>query len=237
MTLGGSLAKRSFDSWLPRILISSSWTILMTCWDGERAESTSSPIALTLMFSMSCLTTLKLTSASSSAIRISRRAPSMFSAVSFPSPRRFLNTRCSLSDRLSNMRIEIRRWGAAVFQRFFYYNHLCRRRGDPHTRCGHLPGAVHAELVHHPGARAEVGGKALYQAGNVEEDVAAAIVGAQESEALGFEIRHDGPGLLPSGSFAAGFGAAARRRGGPAGLVSNALLHQREVVFRPVRGL
>ena len=38
MTLGGSLAKRSFDSWLPRILISSSWTILTTCWEGERAD-------------------------------------------------------------------------------------------------------------------------------------------------------------------------------------------------------
>ena len=35
-TLGGSLAKRSLDSWLPRILISSSWTILMTCWRGRK---------------------------------------------------------------------------------------------------------------------------------------------------------------------------------------------------------
>src|SRR5689334_24832278 len=55
------------------------------------------------MFSMSCLTTLKLTSASRSAMRISRRAVSMFSAESFPSPRRFLKTRCSLSDKLSNI--------------------------------------------------------------------------------------------------------------------------------------
>src|ERR1051325_4198600 len=124
----------------------------MTCWDGERAESTSSPMALTLIFSMSCLTTLKLTSASSSAMRISRRAPSMFSAVSFPSPRRFLKTRCSLSERLSNMRIESRRDGAAVFQRFFYYNHLLGRgRGDAHAGSGHLAGAIHAELVEHAG--------------------------------------------------------------------------------------
>src|SRR5664280_3842583 len=63
------------------------------------------------MFSMSCLTTLKLTSASNSAMRISRRALSMFSAESLPSPRRFLNTRCSLSDRLSNMRIDQTRKG------------------------------------------------------------------------------------------------------------------------------
>jgi hypothetical protein len=47
-TLGGSLAKRSLDSWLPRILISSSRTILMTCWEGERDMSTSSPMAFCL---------------------------------------------------------------------------------------------------------------------------------------------------------------------------------------------
>src|SRR5450756_2796761 len=63
------------------------------------------------MFSISCLTTLKLTSASSSAMRISRRALSMFSAESLPSPRRFLKTRCSLSDRLSNMKIDQTRKG------------------------------------------------------------------------------------------------------------------------------
>src|ERR1035438_3338349 len=63
------------------------------------------------MFSISCLTTLKLTSASNSAMRISRRALSMFSAESLPSPRRFLNTRWSLSDKLSNMRIDQPRKG------------------------------------------------------------------------------------------------------------------------------
>ena len=83
--------------------MSSSWTIFMTCWEGESAARTSSPMAFTLMFSMSCLTTRKLTSASSSAMRISRKAVSMFSAESLPSPRRFLKTRCSLSERLSNM--------------------------------------------------------------------------------------------------------------------------------------
>src|SRR5262245_48384733 len=83
--------------------VSSSRTILTTCWVGERAESTSSPIAFSLTASISCLTTLKLTSASSSATRISRSAASMFAAVSLPSPRRFLKTRCSLSDKLSNM--------------------------------------------------------------------------------------------------------------------------------------
>src|SRR5260370_9407654 len=75
----------------------------ITCWVGEREASTSSPMAFSLTASISCLTTLKLTSASRSATRISRRAASMFAAESLPSPRRFLKTRCSLSDKLSNM--------------------------------------------------------------------------------------------------------------------------------------
>src|ERR1039457_4406379 len=127
-TLGGSLAKRNLDSWLPRILINSSRTILMTCWDGDSAISTSSPMAFCLMFSMSCLTTRKLTSASSKATRISRRADSMFSGDSLPSPRRFLKTRCNLSDRLSNMKFR-RRQGRPrrrAFIRFFHYTFYYR---------------------------------------------------------------------------------------------------------------
>ena len=48
-------------------------------------------------------TTLRLTSASSRATRISLRASAMFSSVSVPWPRRFLKTRCNLSVRFSNM--------------------------------------------------------------------------------------------------------------------------------------
>src|SRR5258708_24575247 len=103
MTLGGSLAKRSLDWWLPRIRGSSSRTMAIICWVGEREASTSAPIAFSLTASISCLTTLKLTSASRRATRISHRAVSMFAAESLPSPRRFLKTRCSLSDKLSNM--------------------------------------------------------------------------------------------------------------------------------------
>src|SRR5580658_1874499 len=105
-TLGGSLANLSFDSWLPRTLISSSLMIPITCCEGDSELSTSCPIARVLPLSMRCLTTLKLTSASSSATRTSRRAVSIFSAVRRPSPRRFLKTRCSLSDRLSNILID-----------------------------------------------------------------------------------------------------------------------------------
>ena len=103
ITVGGSFAIRSFDWWLPSVLISSSRTILTTCWVGESADSTSSPWAFSLIASMNCFTTRKWTSASSSATRISRNAASIFSAVNLPSPRRFLKTRCSLSDKLSNM--------------------------------------------------------------------------------------------------------------------------------------
>src|ERR1017187_1308711 len=129
----------------------------MTCCEGESAVSTSSPMALALMFSMSCLTTRKLTSASSSARRISRRALSMFSAESLPSPRRFLKTRCSFSDRLSNMS-------------------LCRG-SDADTARRHLSGAVHAEFVQHPRAGAQVGGQAFDQARDVKEDVPASVIG------------------------------------------------------------
>ena len=84
MTVGGCEANFSLAVSLPRISTSSSWTILMTCSAGESAVRTSWPMALARMCSMSSLTTLKLTSASSSARRISRSASSMFSSVSTP---------------------------------------------------------------------------------------------------------------------------------------------------------
>src|SRR5664279_4450246 len=49
------------------------------------------------------LTTLKFTSASSSARRTSRRASLMFSSVISPWPRSFLKTDSSFSERLSNI--------------------------------------------------------------------------------------------------------------------------------------
>src|ERR1035437_11131502 len=52
---------------------------------------------------MSCLTTLKLTSASSSARRMSRSASSMYSSVSLACPRRPLNARWSFSCKFSNI--------------------------------------------------------------------------------------------------------------------------------------
>src|SRR5579871_1340664 len=62
-------------------------------------------MALALMWSISSLTTLKLTSASSSAMRISRRASSMFSSVILAWPRRVLKARWSFSCRFSNIEV------------------------------------------------------------------------------------------------------------------------------------
>ena len=69
--------------------MSSSRTILMTCSEGERAVSDLGADGLARMCSTSSLTTLRLTSASSRATRISRRASAMFSSVRVPWPRRF----------------------------------------------------------------------------------------------------------------------------------------------------
>src|SRR3984957_3298617 len=55
---------------------------------------------------MSCLTTLKLTSASSTARRISRLASLIFSSVSLAWPRRLLKARCSFSCKFSNMALD-----------------------------------------------------------------------------------------------------------------------------------
>ena len=45
---GRLVGEAQLDSWLPRILISSSWTILMTCCDGREGAETSSPMAFDL---------------------------------------------------------------------------------------------------------------------------------------------------------------------------------------------
>ena len=70
----------------PKSASSSSRTILTTCWLGVRLLSTAWSIARSRTRSMNALTTLKLTSASSSARRISRSAASTVVSVSRVSP-------------------------------------------------------------------------------------------------------------------------------------------------------
>ena len=87
----------------PRSSQSSSWTILMTCCPGVRLSRTSLPTALALMFPTKSLTTLKLTSASRRASRISFNARSTSSSFKRPLPFSFLNIDSNFSVRDSNM--------------------------------------------------------------------------------------------------------------------------------------
>ena len=102
ITVGGFLANTSRRVSPPRIAISSSLTILMTCCAGFSAAETSAPVARCLIFAMNSRTTGSATSASSSAIRISRQVASMSAGVSRPLPRRFEKTVESRSERVSN---------------------------------------------------------------------------------------------------------------------------------------
>src|ERR1700712_2193241 len=103
MTVGGCEANLKRAVSVPRVAMSSSRTILTICSEGLRAVATSLPRDLARIFSMRSLTTVRLTSDSSRARRISRRASLMFSSVRVPWPRRFLKERWSFSERFSNM--------------------------------------------------------------------------------------------------------------------------------------
>ncbi len=83
----------------------SSRTIATTCWAGVRLLRTSSPTARSRTRSINALTTLKLTSASSSAIRISRSAASTDCSVRRASPRIWRKTSWRRSLRESNMTV------------------------------------------------------------------------------------------------------------------------------------
>src|SRR3972149_7101362 len=75
----------------------------MTCCTGESALCTCSPIAFSRTRAMKSFTTLKWTSASSSARRPSRRPSSTSASVSTPLRDSFLKTALSFSVRLSNI--------------------------------------------------------------------------------------------------------------------------------------
>ncbi len=88
MTLGMRLDSTSLLSVRPSSAVSSSSTILTTFWAGVSESSTSEPRQRSLARATNALTTLKLTSASSSARRISRMAALMSSSVRRPLLRR-----------------------------------------------------------------------------------------------------------------------------------------------------
>ena len=88
MTVGGRPLKASRESPAPMSATSSSLTIFTTCWAGVRLSMTSAPRARSFTWLTNSRTTLKLTSASSSARRISRMALSTSASLSLPWPRR-----------------------------------------------------------------------------------------------------------------------------------------------------
>ena len=102
ITLGGSLASRIRRVSPPRMATSSSLTILTTCWAGFSAPETSAPLARSLTRPMKPRTTGSATSASSSAIRISRAVVSMSASDSRPLPRRLESESLRRSERVAN---------------------------------------------------------------------------------------------------------------------------------------
>ena len=102
ITVGGRPANASRESPVPISSVSSSWTIFTTCWPGFRSFSTSSPSARSRTRATKSLTTRKLTSASSSARRISRMAREIDSSSSRFLPLRSPRAALSLSESVSN---------------------------------------------------------------------------------------------------------------------------------------
>ncbi len=102
-TTGGRPSSWSSPPGSPSSSTSSSRTILTTCWAAVRLSSTCSPSARSRIRATKPLTTLKLTSASSSAMRISRSARLSASSLTLPSPLSRRKTPWSLSWRPSNM--------------------------------------------------------------------------------------------------------------------------------------
>ena len=102
ITVGGLLANRTRRVSPPRMLMSSSLTILTTCWAGLSAWDTSAPPARSLICAMKSLTTGNATSASSSAMRISRAVALMSASDSLPLLRSEEKTVVSRSESVSN---------------------------------------------------------------------------------------------------------------------------------------
>ena len=88
MTLGMRLESTSRESVRPSSSVSSSSTIFTTFWAGVSESSTSAERQRSLVRATKFFTTLKLTSASKSARRISRMAALMSSSVRRPLLRR-----------------------------------------------------------------------------------------------------------------------------------------------------
>src|SRR5208283_3169060 len=80
----------------------------MICWPGWTLWTTSAPMALALTRSMKSRATLKFTSASSNAIRTSRKESLTLASEIFPRPRRLRKAFWSLVLNESNIRLSYR---------------------------------------------------------------------------------------------------------------------------------
>src|SRR5262245_6646325 len=100
--IAGLPCSRNWRSPAPSSSTSSSWTIFTICWPAVRLPRISVPTARSRIRPTTSLTTLKLTSASSRASRISRAAASTSASLIRPLPVRLASVFRSRSLRLSN---------------------------------------------------------------------------------------------------------------------------------------
>src|SRR3954451_11128399 len=104
ITVGPGLANTRSRPAPPISSVSSSETILTTCWPGLSDSSTSCPVARSLTAAVNSLTTLKFTSASSRARRTWRIALETSSSLSLPRERTSPRAAWSRSESVSNTR-------------------------------------------------------------------------------------------------------------------------------------
>jgi len=104
MTVGGREAYEILRVSPPNMAVSSAFTILITCWLGSSASLSRAPMACSRMRATTLRTTPTLTSASSSAVRISFSISSTSASVRRPLPRSRLTMPSRRDDRESNMR-------------------------------------------------------------------------------------------------------------------------------------
>src|SRR4051812_17481917 len=117
---------------------SSSCTTFTTCWPGVRLFSTSSPSARSRTRATKSRTTCRLTSASSSARRISRIAREIASSSSLPRLRRSPRAAPSLSERASNTVAQCTADpGAAVSRRVRQYSAVADEHDHGPDHGGH----------------------------------------------------------------------------------------------------
>ena len=105
-TAGGWVARSSPAFWPPISAVSSRCTTPTRAWPGVRLPTTSWPSAFSRTRATKSRTTGRATSASSSAMRISRSISWVLDSVSRASPRIVLTTRASRCDRFSSMAME-----------------------------------------------------------------------------------------------------------------------------------